>query len=91
MLPLAGGRGNPVDKLILLDCIALIAAGVLPTLMGFAGRISMLVAAALGLMMLAFGLRLARTPNAAAAARRVMFASLFYLPIVFLVLVLDRM
>jgi protoheme IX farnesyltransferase len=91
MLPLAGGRGNPVDKLILLDCIALIAAGVLPTLMGFAGRISMLVAAALGLMMLTFGLRLARTPNAAAAARRVMFASLFYLPIVFLVLVLDRM
>ena len=90
MLPLAGGRGNPVDKLILLDCIALIAAGVLPTLMGFAGRMSMLVAAALGLMMLTFGLRLARTPDAASAARRVMFASLFYLPIVFLVLVLDR-
>jgi heme O synthase-like polyprenyltransferase len=50
----------------------------------------MLVAAALGIMMLTFGLRLARTPDAAAAARRVMFASLFYLPIVFLVLVLDR-
>ncbi len=90
MLPLAGGRGNPVDKLILLDCMALIAAGALPTLLGFAGRVSLLVAVALGLMMLTFGLRLARTPNAAAAARRVMFASLFYLPIVFLVIVLDR-
>jgi heme O synthase-like polyprenyltransferase len=41
-------------------------------------------------MMLTFGLRLARNPNAAAAARRVMFASLLYLPIVFLVIVLDR-
>ncbi len=89
MLPLAG-RGNPVDKVILLDCLALIAAGTLPTLLGFAGRVSLLVAVALGVMMLTFGLRLARTPNAAAAARRVMFASLFYLPIVFLVIVLDR-
>ncbi len=90
MLPLAGGRGNPVDQVILLDCVALIMAGALPTLLGFAGRISLLVAVALGVMMLTFGLRLARTPHAAAAARRVMFASLFYLPIVFLVIVLDR-
>ena len=90
MLPLAGGRGNPVDKVILLDCMALIAAGALPTLLGFAGWISMAVAVALGAMMLTFGLRLARNPNAAAAARRVMFASLLYLPIVFLVIVLDR-
>lgn len=90
MLPLAGGRGNPVDRVILLDCVALIVAGALPTLLGFAGWISLLVAVALGAMMLIFGLRLARNPNAAAAARSVMFASLFYLPIVFLVIVLDR-
>ena len=90
MLPLKGGRGNPVDKLILLDCVALIAAGALPTLLGFAGRISLLVAVALGIMMLTFGIRLARNPNTAAAARRVMFASLLYLPIVFLAIVLDR-
>jgi protoheme IX farnesyltransferase len=90
MLPLAGGRGNPVDKLILLDCVALTLAGALPTLLGFAGRISLLVAVALGVMMLIFGLRLARSPNAAMAARRVMFASLIYLPMVFLVIVLDR-
>jgi heme o synthase len=90
MLPLAGGRGNPVDRVILLDCVALIVAGALPTLLGFSGRISLLVAVALGAMMLIFGLRLARNPNAAAAARSVMFASLFYLPIVFLVIVLDR-
>jgi protoheme IX farnesyltransferase len=90
MLPLAGGRGNPVDKVILLDCLALIAAGALPTLLGFAGWISLAVAVALGAMMLTFGLRLARNPNAAAAARSVMFASLLYLPIVFLVIVLDR-
>jgi heme o synthase len=90
MLPLRDGRGNPVDRLILFDCLALVAAGALPMLLGFAGRISLLVAVAMGLMMLAFGLRLARNPNAATAARRVMFASLLYLPIVFLVIVLDR-
>jgi heme o synthase len=90
MLPLAGGRGNPVDKVILLDCVALIAAGALPTVLGFAGWVSLAVALALGAMMLTFGLRLARNPNAAAAARSVMFASLLYLPIVFLVIVLDR-
>jgi protoheme IX farnesyltransferase len=90
MLPLARGRGNPVDQLILIDCVALILAGALPTMLGFAGRVSLMVALALGGMMLFFGLRLARNPDAATAARRVMFASLFYLPIVFLVIVLDR-
>jgi len=90
MLPLARGRGNPVDRLILIDSVALILAGALPTMLGFAGRISLMVALTLGGMMLFFGLRLARNPDAAAAARRVMFASLFYLPIVFLVIVLDR-
>ena len=69
---------------------SLIAAGTLPTLLGFAGWILLAVALALGAMMLTFGLRLARDPNAAAAARSVMFASLLYLPIVFLVIVLDR-
>jgi heme o synthase len=90
MLPLQGGRGNPVDLLIMADCVALVAAGALPTVLGYAGRVSMLVAAILGAIMLLFGLGLARAPHAAAAARRVMFASLFYLPIVFLALVLDR-
>ncbi|HZO83295.1 MAG TPA: heme o synthase [Candidatus Binataceae bacterium] len=90
MLPLERGRGNPVDRLILFDCVALIGAGALPALLGFAGWISLAVSAALGAMMLVYSLRLARTPHAADAARRVMFASLFYLPIVFLVLVLDR-
>jgi heme o synthase len=90
MLPLARGRGNPVDMLIVMDCVALVAAGALPTLLGYAGRISLLVAITLGMAMLVFGVGLARSPHAAAAARRVMFASLLYLPVVFLVLVLDR-
>jgi protoheme IX farnesyltransferase len=91
MLPLQQGRGNPVDTLILLDCVALIAAGALPALMGFAGWLSFAVAGTLGVMMLVYALRLAHAPHASEAARRVMFASLFYLPIVFLVLVLDRL
>jgi heme O synthase-like polyprenyltransferase len=80
-----------VDTLILLDSAALIAAGALPTMLGFAGRVSLLTGLGMGAMMLVFGIRLARNPEAAAAARRVMFASLFYLPIVFLAIVLDRL
>jgi heme o synthase len=89
MLPLKG-RGNPVDTLILLDSCALIAAGALPTMLCFAGRVSLLIGLGMGAMMLVFSIRLARNPEAAAAARRVMFASLLYLPIVFLAIVLDR-
>jgi heme O synthase-like polyprenyltransferase len=40
--------------------------------------------------MLAAAVRLVRGPETAAAARRVMFTSLFYLPLVLLVMVLDR-
>jgi hypothetical protein len=41
-------------------------------------------------MMLAPAIMLVRGPETSAAARRVLFASLFYLPAVLLVLVLDK-
>ena len=90
LLPAGGKRDNRVDGVILSASVALIAAGALPTMMGFAGRPAMILAAGLGAVMLVYGIRLARNPDAAIAARRVMFASLIYLPVVFLVLVIDR-
>ena len=90
LLPAGGKRDNRVDGVILSASVALIAAGALPTMMGFAGRPAMILAAGLGAVMLVNGIRLARNPDAAIAARRVMFASLIYLPVVFLVLVIDR-
>lgn len=78
---------NPV---IIAASIVLIAVGALPTLMGFAGTTYLVVAGILGIMMLACGIVLVSGPESAVAARRVMFASLLYLPSVLLVMVLDK-
>jgi len=50
----------------------------------------MVIASALGLGMLMFGFAMVRSPGNSRAARRLLLASLVYLPIVWLVLVLDR-
>jgi protoheme IX farnesyltransferase len=78
---------NPV---IIAASIMLLAVGALPTLMGFAGTTYLVVAGVLGIAMLACGIVLVSGPETAAAARRVMFASLIYLPSVLLVMVLDK-
>lgn len=90
LLPPEGPRGNPGGALIVGNCIALVVAGALPTLMGFAGFAYLIVAAALGLGFLFFALRLKSAPTMAAAARQVVLASIIYLPAVLLMLALDR-
>ncbi len=91
LLPDEDQRGNPTGALIVSACIALVVAGALPTLMGFAGLAYLLVAGALGLGFLFFALRLRNAPAMAAAARHVVLASVVYLPAVLLVLALDRL
>ncbi len=59
-------------------------------MLGFAGIPYMAIASALGLGMLMFGFAMVRSPGNSRAARRLLLASLVYLPIVLLVLVLDR-
>jgi heme O synthase-like polyprenyltransferase len=59
-------------------------------MLGFAGIPYMVIASALGLGMLMVGFAMVRSPGNSRAARRVLLASLVYLPIVWLVLVLDR-
>jgi heme O synthase-like polyprenyltransferase len=60
-------------------------------MLGLAGTPYMVIASALGIWMLAFGVSMVRAPGSSKAARRLLLASLVYLPIVLLVLVLDRM
>ena len=90
LLPDEDQRGNPTGALIVGTCIALLVAGALPTLMGFAGVAYLAVAGSLGLGFLFFALRLKSAPAMAAAARHVVLASVVYLPVVLLVLALDR-
>ncbi len=82
--------GNPSNPIVIGGCLGLIAIGIIPTLLGFAGVAYMVIAAALGAAMMMFGVAMVRSPENSTAARRLLLASIVYLPIVLLVLVLDR-
>lgn len=90
LIPLDSDERHPENPLIVCASIALLIMGALPTLMGFAGVTYMIVTTVLGCAMLAAALVLVRGPETATAARRVMLASLLYLPVVLLVMVLDK-
>ena len=69
--------------------LVLIPVGLLPFLVGMSGLFSLLVVLLANLMMVWFCIRLYREMEKS-AARRVMFASYFYLPLVLLVLLVDK-
>ncbi len=84
------GGGNPSNLVVIAASLGLVGVGIAPTILGYAGIVNGIVAAVLGAAMLACGYAMVRAPQKAQAARRLLFASLFYLPIVLLVMVLDR-
>ncbi len=91
LLPLPDKSGRkPEDRVIVLASIALIAVSALPTMLGFAGLVYLAVAIGSGIGLLIYAAALVRGPETAAAARRTMFATLVYLPVILLVMVLDR-
>jgi heme o synthase len=90
LIPLDRDDTYPENPIIVVSSIILIVVGVLPTILGFAGVVYLITSLALGIAMLAAAIALVRGPETAAAARRVMFTSLFYLPLVLLVMVLDK-
>ena len=83
--------GNASNPIVIAASLGLIAVGIVPTMLGLAGIPYLVIASALGLWMLAFGISMVRAPGSSKAARRLLLASLVYLPIVLLVLVLDRL
>ncbi len=90
LLPEDARWGNPSDIVVVAASIALIVVGIAPSLMGVAGLPYLVVAAVLGAGMLAFGIVMVRNPNQPQPARRLLFASLVYLPIVLLMMVVDK-
>ncbi len=89
LLPSRGGRDGFSGFLIALYTFFALLAGLLPWVFGLSGPWSALVAVVLGLYMLLHALRLMRTLDKA-DARRLMFASFLYLPLVQLAYVLDK-
>jgi heme o synthase len=90
LLPSAGGRDRSSAFLILLYTLFVIPVGMLPWVFGFTGMAAMVVAVLAGVVMLVPAWRLYQSRDVR-DARKLMFASFIYLPIVQLAYVLDRL
>jgi protoheme IX farnesyltransferase len=90
VLPVVDPDGLSTGTHVVTNCLALLPVALLPTLIGLAGPIYFLVALTLGLGFLWSAIGLART-RSAADARRLLFASLVYLPVLLGVLALDKL
>ncbi len=88
-LPVIEPDGESTNRQIIVHCSALLVVGLLPTLIGLAGAIYFIAAFFLGIGFLASGVSLVMAPTRA-GARRLLFASLIYLPALLLVMALDR-
>ncbi len=90
LLPSSGGRDRSSAFLILLYTLFVIPVGMLPWVFGFTGMAAMVVAVLAGVVMLVPAWRLFQSREVR-DARKLMFASFIYLPIVQLAYVLDRL
>jgi protoheme IX farnesyltransferase len=88
MLPLIDPQGHLTCLMIVLYSLALMPLGLVVTLSGLAGYLFAAVSLLLGLGMFLLALKLRRTKTPR-NARRVFLASLVYLPLLMLFLVLD--
>jgi heme o synthase len=89
LLPVVDADGTSTERQIVTGCLALLAVSLLPTLIGLAGPVYFVGAFLLGTGFLVLGTRQALTPSPG-SARRVLFASLLYLPILLALLAYDK-
>ena len=89
VLPVVDPDGGSTERQIVAGCLALHAAGLLPTLVGLTGGVYFFGALLLGALFLAVGAAQALRPSAP-AARRVVIASVVYLPILLALMALDK-
>jgi protoheme IX farnesyltransferase len=89
LLPVIDRSGTSTGTHVFTNTLALVPVALLPTLIGIAGAVYFVAALGLGLAFLwsAFGLWRRGT---AADARRLLFASLIYLPLLLAVMALDK-
>ena len=89
LLPVVHPDGLSTARQIVTNSLALLAVGLLPTLIGMAGPVYFVVTGLLGLVFLGFGVEVAFS-RTQAAARRLVLVSLVHLPLTFLVMALDK-
>jgi len=89
LLPVIDPDGTSTERQIVTGCLALLGVSLLPTLIGLAGGVYFTGALLLGVAFVVLGARQALTPSLT-GARRVLFASLLYLPALLTLLALDK-
>jgi len=89
VLPVVDPDGGSTERQIVTGCLALHAAGLLPTLIGLTGAVYFFGALFLGAVFLVFGAAQALRPSEP-AARRVVIASVVYLPLLLVLMALDK-
>jgi protoheme IX farnesyltransferase len=95
MLPVVEEDGRSTARNILAYSLALIPVSVLPSLMGMSGRIYLVGALVMSLVLLWFGWRLSALKLGPSAARSKLFArhllqaTVFYLPLLFALMMLN--
>jgi protoheme IX farnesyltransferase len=89
MLPVVEPDGKSTARRILVYSAALIPISLMPKFFAMAGSLYLYGALALGLLFLYYGLRI-RTDRTRQQARRVLLASVVYLPLLFSLMLFDR-
>lgn len=89
LLPVIHPDGASTRRQIVMNCVALLAIGLLPALLSIAGGIYFFIALLSGVAFLAFGIYLGFA-RSVQAARYLLYASLLYLPIIFITMALDK-
>jgi heme o synthase len=89
MLPVVKPDGRRTAAEIVIYGLALIPVSLVPTMLGMSGRIYLFGALAAGLYFLYSGVRVARE-RTILRARYVLLVSVFYLPIIYGLMLLDR-
>jgi len=89
LLPILDPQGKSTSRQIISNCLALLPVSLLPTIIGLAGPVYFVGAFILGLIFLGFGILVAIEKNNL-SARRLMLASLAYLPALLGLLTFDK-
>lgn len=89
LLPVIHPDGASTCRQIVINCVALLGIGLLPALYNIAGSLYFFTALLAGAGFLAVGIYLARA-RSVKAARYLLYASLLYLPLVFITMALDK-
>ena len=89
VLPLVDVTGLRTRLQTILFCVALIAVSILPALTGVAGQLYLVGAIALGVVLLGYGVRF-RDGRSRKPAIQLMAVTLVYMPVILMLLVLDK-